>query len=208
MTSSEGQVVEFVPLLNFEEDYEILNEFPFTIRKKANHRVLSETIRNTDGYLIVSLSGKQYLKHRLICLQFLTNPDPINNYVIDHINRNRTDNHLSNLRWCLSKENNRNKTNYKGIQAIYTDDIPDDAMVIDFYYTRTERRMFDDDKYYYWFDETNNEDVFYAKITDDIYKILHINRNKQGNEWVVMKDINDRLVGMMINRFKQQHDLI
>ena len=28
------QVVEFVPLKDFEEDYEILNQEPFTIRKK------------------------------------------------------------------------------------------------------------------------------------------------------------------------------
>ena len=206
MTSIEGQVVEFVPLLNFEEDYEILNDFPYMIRKKSNKRVLKETTSN--GYLTVWVNGKHYKKHRLIALQFLPNDDPINKDVIDHKNRNRADNHLSNLRWCSSTDNNRNKSSNKGIQAIYTDDIPDEAMVVEWYDTRTERRVFDENKYYYWFDETNNEDVFYAKITDDIYKILHHNQNKSGNEWVAMNDINNRLVGVMINRFKRQHDLI
>ena len=206
MTSSEGQVVEFVPLLNFENDYEILNDFPFTIRKKANHKVLSESL--SHGYLVCTLNGKQYRKHRLIALQFIPNPDPINNDVIDHINHDRTDNHLYNLRWTTYSDNSINKSSYKGIQAVFIDDIPDDSMIVEWYDTRTERRVFDEGKYYYYFDETNHEDVFYAKITDDIYKILHINQNKSGNEWVAMQDINNRKVNVYINKFKQQHDLI
>ena len=206
MSSEEGQVVEFVPLLNFEEDYEILNVYPFTLRKKANKRVLSESFRS--GYIRVCLNRKSYSLHRLIGLQFLPNPDPINNDVIDHINHNKTDNHLSNLRWCSSSDNSINKSIYKGIQAIYTDDIPDDVIVVDFYDTRTERRVFDENKYYYYHDENNDEDVFYAKITDDIYKILHHNQNKSGNEFVQMNDVNNRPVSVMINRFKRQHDLI
>ena len=201
-SSEEGKVVEFVPLLNFENDYEILNVYPFTLRKKANKRVLSESLDN--GYVQVHLNGKHYRKHRLIALQFLPNDDPINNDVIDLINHDKTDNHLHNIRWCSSTDYNRNKTVYNRIQAIYTDDIPDDVIVVDFYDTKTERRAFDENKYYYYHDE----DVFYAKITDDIYKILHHNIAKSGNEYVNMKDVNNKLVSVMINRFKQQHDLI
>ena len=207
MTSSEeGQAVEFVPLLNFEDDYEILNQYPFTIRKKSNHRVLTESLNK--GYIRVLLNGKYYRKHRIIGIQFLPNPDPINNDVIDHLNHDKTDNHLSNLRWTTQSENCINRSLNKGVQSVFIDDIPDDAMVVDFYNTRTERRVFDNDKYYYWFDETNNEDVFYAKITDDIYKILYHNLTKGGYEYINMKDVNNRLVSVMINRFKQQHDLI
>ena len=32
-------VIDFVPLLHFEKDYEILNQYPFTIRKKSNKRI-------------------------------------------------------------------------------------------------------------------------------------------------------------------------
>ena len=205
MSNEEGQVVEFVPLLNFENDYEILNDYPFTIRKKSNHRVLSESLRS--GYLSVHLNKKTYSKHRLIGIQFLPNDDPINNDVIDHINHDKTDNHLSNLRWTTYSDNSRNKSSHKGIQTIFIDDIPDDAIAVEWYDTKTERRAFDEGKYYYWFDETNNEDVFYAKITDDIYKILHHNIALSGNEYVSMIDINHKQVGVMINRFKHQHDL-
>ena len=145
----EGQAVEFVPLLNFENDYEILNDYPFTIRKKSNKRVLSESICNSHGYIQVHLNKRPYLKHRLIGLQFLHNPDPINNDVIDHINHDKTDNHLNNIRWTSQSENQRNKTIYRNVQAIYIDDIPDSAMVVDFYDTKTERRVFAENRYYY-----------------------------------------------------------
>ena len=207
MSSEEGQTIDFVPLLNFENDYEILNNYPFTIRKKSNKRVLCESV-NSQGYVRVHLNGKGYKKHRLIALQFLPNPDPITYDVIDHINHDRTDNHLSNLRWTTQSENIRNASINKGIQAVFINDIPDDAMIVDFYDTKTERRVFDESKYYYYFDEINNKDVFYAKITDNIYKILYHNIAKSGNEFVSMKDVNNRLVAVMINRFKQQHDLI
>ena len=207
MTSSEeGQAVEFVPLLNFEDDYEILNQYPFTIRKKANHRVLKESL--SYGYIQVNLNGKTYRKHRLIALQFLPNPDPINNDVIDHINHDRADNHLSNLRWTTYSNNSINKSSHNGIQAVFIDNIPDDAINVEWYDTKTERRVFDENRYYYYFDETNHEDIFYAKITDDVYKILHHNSTKGGYEKVSMRDINNRKVDVMINRFKQQHDLI
>ena len=208
MSSEEGSVVDFIPLKGFENDYEILNTYHFTIRKKSNKRVVKETLNNVNGYLRVALNRKLYLKHRLIALQFLQNPDPINNDVIDHINHDKTDNHLSNLRFCSSSDNNRNKSSRNGIQYEFVDDIPDDAMVVDFYYTKTERREFDNEKYYYWFDEDNNKDVFYGKITNEVYKILHHNISKSGNSYVSMIDNNNRTVNVMINRFKQQHDLI
>ena len=52
---TEEQVAEFVDLLNHEEDYEILNVYPFTIRTKLNHHVVSEYI-HTNGYVCVLLN--------------------------------------------------------------------------------------------------------------------------------------------------------
>ena len=203
-----NQTVEFKPLKGFEHDYEILSVYPFTIRRKDNHYVIKDTFDNSTGYIKNYLNRKKYLKHRLIALQFLPNDDPINNDVIDHIDHNRSNNHLSNLRWCSSSNNNYNKSSHFGIQYEYVDDIPDDALVVDFYDTRTERREFEQNKYYYWFNEETNEDVFYSKIEKDIYKILHINTNKSGNQFVQLRDVNNRICSVMINRFKQQHDLL
>ena len=203
-----NQTVEFVPLLHFEDDYEILNQFPFTIRKKPNHYELRETTNNESRYLQVNLNGKTYLKHRLICLQFLSNPDPINFDVIDHLNHDRTDNRLENLRWCSSSTNSKNKSSHKGVRYEFIDDIPDDSTVIDFYVMKNgERREFEEGKYYYFHDESNNEDKFYGKITDYLYKILHVNINKSGNEFIRIIDINNKAVSVYINKYKYQHDL-
>ena len=196
---------EFEPLKGFENDYEIQTTYPYNIKKKSNNRIIKEGIHHS-GYVYISLNGKYYNKHVIVARQFIENPDNLPQ--VDHINHDKADYHLSNLRYVSSSENNKNKSSHNGIQAVYVDDIPNDAMIIDFYETRTERREFEENKYYYYFDETNNEDKFYAKITENIYKVLHHNIAKSGNEFVSLRDINNRQVGLMINRFKQQHDLI
>ena len=65
---------------------------------------------NSKGYCIISLykDGKQknFLVHRLIALSYLPNPD--NKQFIDHINRDKKDNRIENLRWATIQENNRN----------------------------------------------------------------------------------------------------
>jgi len=57
--------------------------------------------------------------HRLIALTFIPNPE--NKPCIDHINRNKLDNRIENLRWVSNSENNRNKTGYSntGKQFIF-----------------------------------------------------------------------------------------
>ena len=201
------QAIKFVPLLNFEADYEILNQFPFTIRKNSNHYELKESL--SYGYIQVSLNQKSYRKHRLIGLQFLTNPDPINFDVIDHLNRDRTDNKLQNLRWTSQSSNSYNKSSHRGVEYEFIDDLPDNSTIIDFYDLKNgERKEFEEGKYYYHFDESTNEDKFFGRITDKLYKILHINTTKSGNEFVSLRDVNNQKVSFYINKFKFQHDLL
>ena len=63
------------------------------------------------GYKKVRLSqnGKQFnvKLHRLVALVFLTNPD--NKSEVDHINRQRDDNRVENLKWVSSSENKLNR---------------------------------------------------------------------------------------------------
>ena len=128
------QTVEFVPLNGFD-DYEILNQYPFTIRRKDNHYEVKE--HNDKGYPRIMLNNKHYFKHRLIALQFIPNNDPINKYEIDHINRDKTDFHLENLRWINQSENCKNKSSHKGIEYEYFDEISEDSIIVDKYNQHT-----------------------------------------------------------------------
>jgi len=69
----------------------------------------------TSGYTGVMLrrNKKNIHKtiHRLLGLQYLPNPN--NKPCIDHINRNRIDNSLTNLRWVSYSENSKNKSSKK-----------------------------------------------------------------------------------------------
>ena len=58
------------------------------------------------GYYVVNLSAKQYKVHRLVAEAFIPNPD--NKPQIDHINTDKTDNSVENLRWVTNKENMNN----------------------------------------------------------------------------------------------------
>ena len=52
---------------------------------------------------------------------------------VDHINHNRTDNRIENLRWVSRSENAKNKTISKGHQYVFIDDLPNTAEPLDAY---------------------------------------------------------------------------
>ena len=202
------QTREFVQMIN-HPNYEISVDFPHTIRRIDNQREVSEW-ENNYGYIQINLFDsdkcRNCKKHRLIAEQFLPNPDGL--IQVDHINHNRKDNRIENLRWVSASTNQFNRSSNNGVQYEFIDDIPENAIVVDFYDTRNERREFDDDKYYYYRNEESDEDIFYSRIDENVYKILHINICRNGARVVKLRDTNNKAVSVYINKFKQQHDLI
>ena len=58
------------------------------------------------GYLYITIKSKHYKVHRLVAEAFLENHE--NKPCIDHIDRNKLNNHYSNLRYVTPKENSNN----------------------------------------------------------------------------------------------------
>ena len=62
--------------------------------------------KNKQGYILLSIAGRRILAHRVAWL-FATGNFPVGN--IDHINRDKTDNRISNLREATYSQNAQNR---------------------------------------------------------------------------------------------------
>ena len=62
---------------------------------------------NPKGYLLVDLDCQYLTVHRIVAEHYIPNPE--NKPQVDHIDRNRLNNHVSNLRWVTCQENIDNR---------------------------------------------------------------------------------------------------
>ena len=177
-----------------DKDYEISNKYPYHIRRKGTKRNISITFDKKIEYLRCRLNGQKYLHHRIVALQFIPNNNPDKNEV-DHINRIKTDNHISNLRWVNRFENIQNRgyyTSWHGKAFIFTNEIDEEAVKIEKY---GNRKL---ENYYYDF----NLDQFYHREEDGKYRLLHVVHYKNGFETVYMHDTTGTGFNLSVNKFK------
>lgn len=85
-------------------------------RKRWQRLLKIHTVeRNGKQYNVVVLGNKKHYLHRVIAEAFIPNPNNYNE--IDHIDRDGTNNSISNLRWVNHKMNQNNENTRKAMSA-------------------------------------------------------------------------------------------
>ena len=155
----------YVQLVGFEQNYEIMNRPPYTIRNAKTKRVIQPHQRQ-DAYVYIHLSvnGREYYPkfHRLLAKQFIPNDDPENKIFVDHINHCRNDNRLENLRWVTASQNNANVSHQRGRTYNYIYELPPTAhQITEYNNVKFSKIWYDlkDRKIYY------DLDVHYRELT-------------------------------------------
>ena len=105
------------------ENWKVIYDFPnYEISNYGNVRnntKMVKTVPNKHGYNVVVLCNgtrKSVNVHRLVAAAFIPNPD--NKPCVDHIDGNKLNNHVNNLRWCTIGENLKFE-NVKRVSKLY-----------------------------------------------------------------------------------------
>ena len=93
-------------------EWRIIDDYPnYKVSKNGdimcNEFILTPT-KHSAGYRVIRLHDKEkpssvMYVHRLVAVIFIPNPE--NKQVVDHINNDRADNRVENLRWTTQSEN-------------------------------------------------------------------------------------------------------
>ena len=112
------EIIEEFRMVQGFMDYKVSNMG--RVLNVKTKRILKACV-NSHGYsnVVLCQNGKKhnYKIHRLVAREFLDNPN--NKKCVDHINHDRTDNHVWNLRWCSHSDNNRNVTKQQNTSSMY-----------------------------------------------------------------------------------------
>lgn len=178
-----------------DEDYQIYSEYPHQIRRKSNHRIIKESSDKSTGYINCCLNQQKFKKHRIIAQQFIPNSN--NLPIVDHINHDKTDNHISNLRWASISDNNKNISSMNGNEFELFDEIPaepEDIILVNHYGAHQFENLYYANDYFYYDNDVN-------------YRRLHIYELPSGTQFIYMNDTNNRPTKICYPNFKKLYHI-
>ena len=166
--------------LKEDSDYEIFNEYPHQIRRKKNKRIIKFFM--SKEYIRCNLNGRKYYVHRLVANNFIDNPNNFSD--VDHINHNKADYRINNLRWTSHQENlhklkSKNNINYEFIDTLNENNIPltevNNHQFNRLYYQEGELYYYDGLKYRKLIKHSYHKQ-WRISIRDINYKKLHLSK--------------------------------
>ncbi len=78
------------------------------IRNIKTEKILKQFLGN-DGYFRTQFDGKTRTVHRVVAKVFI--PTVAEKHFVNHIDGNKQNNHINNLEWCTSSENQQHAYN-------------------------------------------------------------------------------------------------
>jgi hypothetical protein len=181
-------------ILNAHPDYEMTTSEPWIIKRKSDGKIVNPWFDKSNGYFRVYLNQKKFYLHRIVAEQLLPNPDNLPE--IDHRDRCRTNNTLTNLRWVSNKVNQNNLTSMKKIRYEYFNELPEGYELFTQYQMKSgEIRHFDN--LYVNFDDEIPKFISYAG--EHQYRQLYVWRNM-----VQCHDSNGKYCHICFSRINKQ----
>lgn len=112
----------FEPYLYYDETSKSCLRWKVSVNSKIKVNSEAGWFSKLNGYYEIQLKGYAYKVHRIIALLHNLN---IDDFVIDHIDRNKSNNKINNLRVVSQKQNMLNRginlNNTSGVQGVYYD---------------------------------------------------------------------------------------
>ena len=97
------------------KDFENYSVSSFGRVRNDKFNKIMKPSKNSEGYYVVGLckngKAKTHTIHRLVGITFLPNHD--NKSMVDHIDENKMNNNIINLRWSTGSQNQFNKDKHK-----------------------------------------------------------------------------------------------
>lgn len=97
---------KYVPFT--DRKYAISIDNPYVIVNVNTKHQLSTKLHKGNQYIRCTINKHNEKLHRMICLAFVPNDDVFNRLIVDHMDRNKLNNDLRNLRWSTYRTNTLN----------------------------------------------------------------------------------------------------
>lgn len=170
----EDPIIKDIP--NFP-NYQI-SENGEVYNKISGHEIKQQL--STNGYLQVPITNKNNERttvriHRTLGLVFIPNPN--NKKLIDHIDRNKTNNSVDNLRWATDSENQINRKiqtrNKSGITGVCMKTKKVDGGVYKYWFGHLKKDGKNYEKNFPYTDEGKEQAIKWRQEMEKIHHIIN-----------------------------------